>query len=390
MIKSVGERRKTRRSSGGSVRKRGRRWQALIGVVGTGTYRSLGTFQTRAEAELVLAEAKAAQSRGSWVDPQAGTMTVSEYVGDWIATNRKIRSPLTRDLYGSLLRNHITPQIGQVPLNKVTPKLVRDWHTERTEQASATTAAKAYRLLRAAYNTAVGDELVVRNPCRVEAGGQEHSEERPVATVPQVFALAHAMPDRLKVLPLIAMFGSLRFGECAGLQRRDVDPLGSKVHIRRQIQRLADGTITELPPKQSSARTVALPPQVMQTLVDHLDHHVATEAEALVFTTSSGGPMHRRHLSEKWRTACEVVRKSDRSLPDGLRFHDLRGTGATLATAQGASLVEVMARLGHSTTAAAMRYQHATADRDEAIAHLMGQAIDAAAADSVPFSRTGA
>ena len=58
--------------------------------------------------------------------------------------------------------------------------------------------------------------------------------------------------------------------------------------------------------------------------------------------------------------------------PD-LRFHDLRHTGAVLAAATGATLAELMARLGHSTVAAAMRYQHAAADRDKAIAEALSK-----------------
>ena len=53
---------------------------------------------------------------------------------------------------------------------------------------------------------------------------------------------------------------------------------------------------------------------------------------------------------------------------EGLRFHDLRHTGATLAAATGASTKELMARLGHASPQAALRYQHATRERDEAIA----------------------
>jgi integrase len=53
--------------------------------------------------------------------------------------------------------------------------------------------------------------------------------------------------------------------------------------------------------------------------------------------------------------------------PD-LRFHDLRHTGAVLAAATGATLAELMSRLGHSTAGAALRYQHAAAGRDKVIA----------------------
>lgn len=55
-----------------------------------------------------------------------------------------------------------------------------------------------------------------------------------------------------------------------------------------------------------------------------------------------------------------------------MRFHDLRHTGATLAAATGATLADLMSRLGHSTTrAAAMGYLHAAQDRDAAIAEAL-------------------
>jgi integrase len=67
--------------------------------------------------------------------------------------------------------------------------------------------------------------------------------------------------------------------------------------------------------------------------------------------------------------------------PD-LHFHDLRHTGAVLAAAAGATLAELMARLGHSTVSAALLYQHAAADRDKVIA----EALSKLAADVVPIT----
>jgi integrase len=54
-----------------------------------------------------------------------------------------------------------------------------------------------------------------------------------------------------------------------------------------------------------------------------------------------------------------------------MHFHDLRHVGGTLAAATGASLKELMARLGHSITRAALMYQHASRDRDQAIARVL-------------------
>ena len=66
------------------------------------------------------------------------------------------------------------------------------------------------------------------------------------------------------------------------------------------------------------------------------------------------------------------------NLPD-LHFHDLRHTGGTLSAATGASLKELMARLGHSSVRAAMMYQHATRDRDRVIALALEDLIRQAA-----------
>jgi integrase len=63
---------------------------------------------------------------------------------------------------------------------------------------------------------------------------------------------------------------------------------------------------------------------------------------------------------------------------EGLRFHDLRHTGNTLAAATGASTNELMSRMGHSSTRAAIIYQHATRERDRVIANKLDEMIKAA------------
>jgi integrase len=75
-----------------------------------------------------------------------------------------------------------------------------------------------------------------------------------------------------------------------------------------------------------------------------------------------------------WRPATRAVGL------EGLRFHDLRHTSATLSIAAGASTRELMARMGHSSSAAALRYQHVMAGRDAAIAAALDALIEAAAA----------
>jgi integrase len=92
----------------------------------------------------------------------------------------------------------------------------------------------------------------------------------------------------------------------------------------------------------------------------------APRERGLVFVGPKGAPLRRSNFRPIWNAACEQAR-----VP-GLHFHDLRHVGGTLAAATGASLKELMARLGHSSTRAAIIYQHATRDRDEAIAKALG------------------
>ena len=82
-------------------------------------------------------------------------------------------------------------------------------------------------------------------------------------------------------------------------------------------------------------------------------------------------PFHAEAFGRHWRKAVASVK----GLPEGVRFHDLRHTGNTLAATTGASTRELMARMGHASPRAALIYQHASADRDRAIADALAAQI---------------
>ncbi len=106
-----------------------------------------------------------------------------------------------------------------------------------------------------------------------------------------------------------------------------------------------------------------MPPE----LEGHLRHYVAASPDAPVFTGPHGGVLYRKTFSRHWRTARTEVGV------ERLHFHDLRHTGNTLAAATGASTKELMSRMGHANPRAALLYQHATADRDRAIAKALSE-----------------
>jgi site-specific recombinase XerD len=103
----------------------------------------------------------------------------------------------TVELYRYLLRRHLVPAFGTKAMADIKEPHVRRWRKTLLEAGvSAVTVAKAYRLLKAVFATAVDDGMIRRNPCRIKGAGQEKSAERPILTVPQVFTLAKAIGPR--------------------------------------------------------------------------------------------------------------------------------------------------------------------------------------------------
>jgi integrase len=104
----------------------------------------------------------------------------------------------------------------------------------------------------------------------------------------------------------------------------------------------------------------------------------APDRNTLVYTSPESGPIRRNNFrSRVWLPAVRTVGV------EGLRFHDLHHTGNTLAAATGASTRELMARMGHASPRAALIYQHATSERDHAIAAALGEML----ADASPSAQ---
>ena len=265
-----------------------------------------------------------------------------------------------------VFRLHIFPTLGKMDLSNLSPREVRAWHSKLTKarQPGAVTVAKAYRLLRAVCETALSDEIINRNPCKLKGASVEHSPERPVTTLVQVSELFDAIEEPYKAMVVLAAWCSLRLGELLALTTGDIDLSTNTLHISKGASELR---IVGPPKTQAGIRTVAMPPHVVSFVVAHLRAFGGPAPEDLDFVGPSGGPLRRPTFYAAWARATK---------PTGLtqiRFHDLRHTGATWAAATGATTRELMSRLRHASSDAALRYQHATAERDQAIARRLSE-----------------
>jgi integrase len=331
--------------------------------------------RTLADARQIKLTAESDTAAGLSYAPGASAERLNSYFERWLPARTVQGRPLTPATsigYTRLWRRVIAPTIGRKALRAITPEVVREWHGSVVAERGADQGAKAYRLLRATLNTAVDDNVIKLNPCRLRGGGMEHAAERPLLGAAAVLELADQIDTRLRALVLTAGLGGLRSGELTGLHREDVDAMHSTVTVRRQAQELPGGRVESRPKTAAGVRTVVVPRVAMEALTAHMESYTGPGRDDVVFTSPEGGPLRRAWLSREWRRAVRAT-----GLPVGLRVHDLRHASLTMAAQSGATLREVMSRAGHASMAASIRYQHAASERDREIASAIDAMVDA-------------
>jgi integrase len=338
------------------------RWQATFTSPDGERVNAPKTFETKLDAAAWLTAQARDVAADRWERPaeKVKTQTLGEYAETWLA-GRELK-PRTRYQYRRLLDDLVIPHLGKVTLDRLSPTTVRTWHAALAPGAP-TWRAQGYSLLRAICTTAVADELIDANPCRVRGAGKVKTKHEPKpATLAELTVIVDAVPARYRAMMLLAAWCGLRFGELTELRRRDVDVTKGKIRVERGVVLVEGERLVGSPKSDAGKRTVSIPPHLLPALEEHLDKHVGRNADALLFPARGGGHMAPSALYKVFYPAREKAGRPD------LRFHDLRHTGATLAAATGATLADLMQRLGHSTPGAAMRYQHAAEDRDQLIA----------------------
>ncbi|KUN79143.1 tyrosine-type recombinase/integrase [Streptomyces griseoruber] len=320
------------------------------------------TFATTADADDWLAEKQTEIRRGDWRDPEAGAVRFRAYADKWV--EERELAPLTADLYRYLLDKHLTA-FEDDDLDEITAPRVREWRAERLRVTGAKTiTAKAYRFLKAVMETAVDDELIQRNPCRIKGAGKEKAAERRIATVVQVDALAEAVGMRWRLMVYLGAYGPMRPEELAGLRRRDVDLDNLRIRVRlAEPERMNGRRVQGDTKSEAGTRTVILPAFLRRELRWHLESYAKPGPDGLLFVGEKGAPFRRSTFGRKWRRAREIV-----GMPEGFRFYDLRHTGHTLSTRSGATLKDTMVRAGQSSEKAALIYQHSDDDRQQEVA----------------------
>lgn len=333
------------------------------------------TFTTRSRAEGWLATERGLVERREWTPPKdramaqrAEGLTLQEFAEGWL--KRRDLKPATRFGYERILAASITESLGDEILRSITPTRVADWYAA-LNGATPTERAHSYQLLRTLCNAAVREGVITASPCTIRGAGRARRVHQVVPATPaQIAGIVEAITPKYRALVLLGAWCAMRYGELAELRRKDLDLTAGVIRVRRGVAFVGGKAIVGTPKTEAGRRTVTIPPHVLPALRRHLDEFAAPGAEGLIFPAVSGGHVHPTTSNKPFRRACIAA-----GVPE-LRFHDLRHSGAVLAAQAGATIADLMARLGHSTPGAAMRYQHTAQGRDAMIAARLSAMIE--------------
>lgn len=385
----------TSRRGFGRVRKRASgRWQA--GYVGpdAATHYAPTTFERKVDAEGWLRDESRLIERDEWTPPKvraatkhASGDTLRSFAPTWLVSHRRgDGEPLkdrTREHYESLLDSRIYPVLGDLPMHHITEDTLKAWRDQLP--ATPTANAHAYALLRGILNAAAKRDRRIQPPALPGASKARTQHKAEPASLTELATIVDTMQPRYQLAILLMAWCALRFGEMAELRRQDIDLRRGVIRVRRGVVRVGGERKVTTPKSGAGVRDVTIPPHLVSLVKAHLEEHAQPGLAGLLFpgangaqvsqSTLNGKPGRRRIIkgrivNESATGFCKAREAAGR--PD-LRLHDLRHTGGTLAAQTGATLAELMQRLGHSTPSAAMRYQHVAKERDKAIAEALSQ-----------------
>jgi integrase len=300
--------------------------------------------KTKKEAQQKLDKLKQDAAGGMMVEPTR--QTVEAYLKQWLESARPTIRKNTHRSYEGIIRNHVSPHIGTIPLSKLTPAGIQGLYSAMERSgASPRVRHLTHAVLRRALKQAVRWNLIPRNPCdAVSPPRVARTTMKVLDTTEAGRLLAAAAGDRFEALFVMALATGLRQGELFGLQWTDFDLTAGTLFVQRQLEEVnGKHTLTE-PKSAKGRRRVDLPAVAVQAMWEHKARMLAEgHLDGPVFCNTAGGFLRKSNFIRQ--VFKPLLKKA--GLPD-IRFHDLRHTSATLLLAQGVHPKVVQERLGHS------------------------------------------
>lgn len=369
------------------------RWRAAV-TIGKDAEgkpkRKVYTAGTRHEVQDKLTDAlKELKSGNSIVSEK---QTVAKFLDHWIeqVVTSRVR-PKTLRTYSDLVRIHISPSMGEIPLGKLSPQHVREFLTVKLESGlSPRTVKHLLVTLRGALAVAFKDGLIPRNVAALVEPPRTVRPEVRTFNPKQAQAFLEAVESsHCEAAFTTAVAVGMRQAEILGLQWSDIDFERGQLTVRAALQRIDKKLVRVEPKTRTSRRTIDLPAVCVASLTRQRSKQDESRKWAgsrwhetgYVFTTRIGTPIDPRDLLREYYSITRPKPKEGEppitlAFPP-IRFHDLRHSAATLLLAQGVSPRYIAELLGHSQVAFTMQtYGHTLPEVQKQVASKMDEILN--------------
>ena len=377
--------RKSNRGSGSVYLRKDGRWEGryVIGRNEKGLPKTKNVLaKTKRECEEKL---KALRNSLKTAEPEQrpkADMTFGAWLDRWYQTECKstIR-PKTQADYENRIYQHIIPELGHIPLAKLTPGDLQQFYTRlkqrgrllRTEEygpgLSDRMVKSCHVTCRVALDGAVAQGLILKNPALACKAPTTHPKEMQVLTQEEMQRLLiQARENDCCELLLLELSTGLRRGELLALQWDDLDFQTGALRVERQVQRVKGKLTVTQPKTKSSSRSVILPTTVLEILKGY--RQVIDSQWMFPSPRKEDSPLDPAAVRKKLAIVLE------RAGCKHVRFHDLRHTFATNALEHGMDIKTLSAVIGHVSSATTLNvYAHVTDEMRQSAAAKIDRAI---------------
>lgn len=338
---------------------------------------------TKKQAEEKMNELIYEYNRGEFVEPSS--ITTGEWLEKWIkvyVANSTKKGVRTRETYTSVVRRHLIPAFGNIPLQNLTASHIQYYYN--TSKLSSSTLEQHHAILHQALKVASRNERLMNvNPAElvVEKPVAEKNLDMEVWTQDEVRRFLKAAREaglQSEAFYTLTIESGMRRGEICGLKWEDVDLAGGKVSVKRTLLKAGSNQETG-PPKCGRGRSIAISPQMVALLKRHkaeqnalkLRQGEAYADKGFVFTKDSGDPIQMNNFGQ--RSFADLIKEAG---VKKIRFHDLRHTCATLLLEADTHPKVVQERLGHANISLTLdTYSHVSPTMQKGAAQFLGNAL---------------
>ncbi|NUK36024.1 site-specific integrase [Streptomyces lunaelactis] len=366
----------------------GLRYRArYIGPDGTEKSKSFPDRQKRL-ADQWLSQIESDMSRGQYIDPQAGRLTVRQHAERWLAS--LTMDPGTFVGTEQRIRLHVLPYLGNRTMGSLRPTHIREWLRKLQDAGVAPAYQRViFANLGTMLTAAVDDRLIPDNPCRSSSVRAPKLDPRRIVPWPRerVLSVRSALPEKYRLLVDLAGGCGMRQGEVLGLAVDDVDFVEGVIHVLRQVKLIRNRPVFALP-KGGKTRTVPLPESVARSLEEHITQQPpcavtlpwravdgSPVTATMLFYRDGGRPVNRNDFNRHaWRSALDAA-----GVPHGREngMHALRHFYASVLLDAGESVKAVSEYLGHHHPGFTLRtYTHLMPSSEKRTREAVDRAFD--------------